>query len=196
VSVDNALRAAVESWSSNETLDVRAAMTSAMHCANAAAWDPHWLKRPMTVGERLSHPTASITALAIREGRVVVGHVGLCRAYLVRSGVQRVLLAEHSVARTSAAHLDQAIRERFAHAPSRLIGFDNEVAVDIWDDEVGDGDMFVLCTDGVWGSMTEHRLLDLCTQGDAQDAADGLIREAISTSRVDAATAIVLRAYR
>jgi serine/threonine protein phosphatase PrpC len=183
---DVALRAAVEAWSASPALAGEVAMVAALRRANDVARDPK-------VEERLTHTTSSITALGIRGGRAVVGQVGLCRAYRARGGALQLLLEEHSVARANAAMLDDGTRDLFTHAPGRLIGFAADVEVDLWTDETREGDVFVLCTDGVWGPLPEARILALCALEGPGKAPRELVLEATATDAADCATSIVVR---
>ncbi len=129
----------------------------------------------------------TLTALVLRGQSYTLAHVGDTRAYLLRDGVLACLTTDHAV-----AHPD------FAHQLTRSVGADERLVVDYRQGEAQAGDVFVLLTDGVHGSLTERRIAALAappavTDADAQSVAAALVDAARQAGSADDATALVLR---
>ena len=84
----------------------------------------------------------TLTALVIRGQSYTLAHVGDSRAYLLRDGVLVQITQDHAV-----QHPD------FAHQLLRAVGFEHRIVVDYQQGDVQPGDVFVLLTDGVHGSV-------------------------------------------
>jgi serine/threonine protein phosphatase PrpC len=137
----------------------------------------------------------TLTALVLRGQSYALAHVGDTRAYLLRGGALELLSADHVV-----AHPD------FSHQLTRSVGADDRLVVDYRQGEVQAGDLFVLLTDGVHGSLPEREIAALAraAAGDgpphdapsgarAQSIAQGLVAAARQRGSSDDATALVLR---
>lgn len=99
-------------------------------------------------GHPLRHSTASITAAAFAGKDVVVGQVGNCRAYRWRSAELELLIPEHSIGRSCAD-----LPAFMAVSPAALLGSGEPVQADVRREQVVDGDLFLLCSGGLWGNV-------------------------------------------
>lgn len=107
---------------------------------------------------QVSHPDlanmgTTVTAVVIWGGRLVVGHVGDSKAYLV--GPQRAMqiTSDHNVPGEllQSGHLTaaQAAVHPQRHVLTRALGVQEELAVERLDLEWRPGDLLLLCTDGL-----------------------------------------------
>ncbi len=92
--------------------------------------------------------------VALAEGRVVaIGHVGDSRAYLLRAGRLEQLTEDHSLVnellKTGKLSPEEAEVHPQRSVITRAVGTDPEVDVDAFTVEVEDGDVFLLCSDGL-----------------------------------------------
>ena len=139
----------------------------------------------------------TLTALVLRGQSYALAHVGDTRAYLLRAGTLELLTTDHTV-----AHPD------FTHQLTRSVGADDRLVVDYRQGEAQAGDLFVLLTDGVHGSLAERDIAALGSLAErdiaalAQPPVQGADAQSISQALVDAArqrgsgddaTALVLR---
>jgi serine/threonine protein phosphatase PrpC len=127
----------------------------------------------------------TLTALVLRGQSYALAHVGDTRAYLLRGGALELLTADHVV-----AHPD------FSHQLVRSVGADDRLVVDYRQGEVQAGDLFVLLTDGVHGSLSERGIAGLLRSdpgAGAQSLAQALVAAARERGSGDDATALVLR---
>ena len=132
----------------------------------------------------------TLTALVLRGQSYTLAHVGDTRAYLLRQGKLMQLTHDHVV-----NHPD------FKHQLLRSLGAEDHVVVDYIQGELELGDVFVLLSDGVYGSVRERELQDLVQVGrggadlgvGAQDASQKLVDAALAGASSDNATAMVIR---
>src|SRR5690606_24442248 len=108
--------------------------------------------------------------------------VGDTRAWLLRGGECIQLTQDHVMGGAE-----------FRNGLTRALGLEDAVRLDFVEGDVQIGDVFVLTSDGVHGSLSERRLRQLAQEGSAQAAADALVAAALGTGSQDNATALVLR---
>ncbi len=126
---------------------------------------------------------STLTALVLRGQFYTLAHVGDSRAYLLRGGELLQLTQDHVV-----PHPD------FQHQLLRAIGYEDRVVVDYQQGDAQVGDVFVLLTDGVHGSLGPGVIQALLEEGrSAQQLAQALVDAARAASSPDNQTALVLR---
>ncbi len=137
--------------------------------------------------------TAMATTLvvcALRYDRVTVAHVGDSRCYLIRRGEANLLTRDHTIAsehvRMGLLSADEAAESDNRHLLSRSLGSELAVRAEINEHQVFVGDVVLLCSDGLHGSVsgtemaavTSHggdlaaaaqRLVDIANQRDGSD---------------------------
>ncbi|HTJ96010.1 MAG TPA: bifunctional protein-serine/threonine kinase/phosphatase [Rhodocyclaceae bacterium] len=124
----------------------------------------------------------TLTALVLRGSRYTYAHVGDSRLYRLRDGELTKLTNDHV---WDHPELDNVL--------SRAVGLDATVAIDYGEGELKTGDIFMLCSDGVWNRLGDKRILDLLSgQSDPQEAATRLASIAEDTGSQDNCTAVVL----
>jgi serine/threonine protein phosphatase PrpC len=77
---------------------------------------------------------------------------------------------------------------------TRAVGTDLSIEPEVSGGEVGDGDVFILTTDGVHGAVPDSRIEKIAWRDPPRIAAEELVREALRLGTRDNATAAVLRA--
>jgi protein phosphatase len=92
----------------------------------------------------------------------VLGHVGDSRTYLFRQGALRQLTKDHSLLQDQ---LDQgtitpaeAKNYAFRHVISRAVGIGHSLAVDLIKGKISEGDIFLLCSDGLTDMVDDTAL--------------------------------------
>jgi serine/threonine protein phosphatase PrpC len=137
---------------------------------------------------RRRHPVlglTTLTALVLRGQTYTLAHVGDSRAYLVRDGKTTQLTHDHVV-----DHPD------FKHQLLRSVGAEDHVVVDYEQGDLRVGDVFVLVTDGVSGTVRDKRLAEfasLAVTSNAQEASQKLVDAALAGGSTDNVTAMVVR---
>ena len=120
----------------------------------------------------------TIVACALRFDRVAVAHVGDSRCYLIRRGHAKPLTRDHTVAseQQRLGVLQDAASARTRHLLSRSLGNDLFVAVDTSENLVLAGDVLLLCSDGLYASVTASDMAQVISQrADLQAAAQELV---------------------
>jgi len=106
----------------------------------------------------------STLTIALWEGsRLAVAHVGDSRAYLIRDGALRRLTDDHSVVgimvQTGELGEKEAMRHPQRNLLTKALGTEPMVSTDLAEYPVTDGDVIVLCTDGLTNMVTGEEIL-------------------------------------
>ncbi len=139
----------------------------------------------LTATNRRREPAAgltTLTALVLRGHSYTLAHVGDTRAYLLREGQVTQLTVDHVM-----PHPD------FRHQLMRVVGAEDRLVVDYLQGDLQVGDVFILLSDGVHGSLRLRQLAELAELANAQVIADSLVQAAIRAGSNDNATALVVR---
>ncbi len=124
----------------------------------------------------------TLTAVVLRGQSYTLAHVGDTRAYLLREGRTTLLTTDHVV-----DHPDMR------HQLMRAVGVDDRVVVDYSQGELQVGDVFILLTDGVHGTLPERQLKTLVQLDTAQAMSEHIVQTAIDRGAHDNASAIIVR---
>jgi len=124
------------------------------------------------------------TVALLEEGHVRFGHVGDSRAYLVRDGELMQLTEDHSLVGELVRSGKLAPEEAESHPQrsviTRALGTDPNVDVDTFTQETRSGDIFVLCSDGLYSMIGNRRILEIVerNRGDLDATAKALVAAA------------------
>lgn len=152
--------------------------------------------------ERLRGMGTTIVAASFpKDGRtLLVGHVGDSRAYLFRKGALRQLTEDHSLLndyRKSRALTPEEI-EAFPHKNVivRALGMKDSVEVDLVQEELEDGDVLLLCSDGLSGMVPDARMAEVlhAKVGDLRQASQALVDAANEAGGGDNITCVLVQA--
>jgi protein phosphatase len=153
----------------------------------------------------------TITCVAVHDGELTLAHVGDTRAYLLRDGALTRLTADHSLVAAMVASGVITAEEAEDHPDSnkvlRSLGSQRELPPEYVDGleaafgapnlRLLPGDVLMLCSDGVWGTVNDHEIQVVLTEAlDAQNAAGALVDRALQGGAPDNATAIVARCVK
>ncbi len=124
----------------------------------------------------------TLTALVLRGHTWTLAHVGDTRAYVLRDGVLTQLTTDHI---RDSVHMKQVL--------TRSLGADDRVLVDYSQGELQIGDIFLLMSDGVHGSVKNKHMPSLVQDMPPQQASEALVQAALDAGSSDNCTALVLR---
>jgi protein phosphatase len=150
----------------------------------------HWRIRRDVPGAA----TTLTTALTLGT-EVYVAHVGDTRLYLGHSAGLRCMTEDHSVAERLAAlgQLDHRSVERQRQRLYRALGQEGKLEPERDSFDTREREYLLLCSDGVWGQMTDAEMALIVREGSSpQSACDQLIQRANQVGGEDDATAILL----
>jgi PPM family protein phosphatase len=123
----------------------------------------------------------TMTVAVVGGDGVAIGHVGDSRAYLARGGVLRQLTDDHSLV-AELVRGGKLSPEEAEHHPqrsviTRALGTDPDVDVDVFTITPEEGDVFLLCSDGLTTMVSDEAILRvLAEQRDLERAAKELVR--------------------
>jgi PPM family protein phosphatase len=122
----------------------------------------------------------TLVACALRYDRVVVAHVGDSRCYLIRNGRAAQITRDHTVSseqvRLGLVTAQEAGESETRHILSRSLGTELVANVETNDHQVFAGDILLLCSDGLHGSVVASEMAAVCSHGmDLHAAAEKLV---------------------
>jgi PPM family protein phosphatase len=139
------------------------------------------------------------TALVVRDRQLYFAHVGDSRLYLVRGARISRLTRDHSyvgrLVESGIVRAEDAERHPQRHILTSALGAGTEVAVDGTEHGMAlqDGDDLVLCTDGLWGVVTDEELETEASRNAPADCCAALVKLALQRGGPDNITVQVLR---
>ncbi|MFO7589658.1 MAG: Stp1/IreP family PP2C-type Ser/Thr phosphatase [Acidimicrobiia bacterium] len=168
-----------------------AAIEEAVLAANAAVHDQS------VADPNLRGMGTTITAGALVDGSLVLGHVGDSRAYLFRDGRLERVTTDHSLVeeliRAGELTVAEAERDPRRSMITRALGLDSEVEVDVEEIALADGDRVLLCSDGLTNMVHENELATRLAETDEpQKLARDLVDAANAAGGVDNITVVVI----
>jgi len=161
--------------------------------ANTRVIDAGHAARP--AGARMA---TTFVACALRYDRATIAHVGDSRCYLIRRGQANLLTRDHTVAneqiRLGIVSAAEAASSKSHHLLIRSLGAELFVNVDVQEHQVLPGDILVLCSDGLHGSVTGSEIAAVTSHGgDLATAAKRLVEIANQRDGSDNITLQIVR---
>ncbi|PIE05311.1 MAG: phosphoprotein phosphatase, partial [Sorangium cellulosum] len=143
--------------------------------------------------------TTMVSALfSSNHTRVYIGHVGDSRCYRVRDGEVRLMTRDHSLINDYLLAMPELTEEQKGELPknviTRALGMQDHVVVDLQADDPREGDLYILCSDGLSGMITDEDLLQILSESDGpQEQCQLLIDRANENGGEDNVTAIIIK---
>lgn len=180
-------------------VDIATALRNAIEQASALIWQKNTENFPDASDDQKTKEGMGTTCVAavLQDDHIYVANVGDSLAYVVR-GEQILQIAEdHSwVAEQVRAGLltqEQARSHEKRNIITRCLGTSSTVEVYVTSETVQDGDVLILCTDGLWSLVEEHELRSIVQQYAAEESAQRLVERAKENGGPDNITAVVVR---
>jgi PPM family protein phosphatase len=126
----------------------------------------------------------TMTVALVEDGTVSFGHVGDSRAYLIRDGALEQLTEDHSLVaelvRSGQLSPEEAETHPQRSVITRALGSDPDVDVDTFSIEAREGDLFMICSDGLTSMVDDDVILRTVEKHreNVQAAAKALIKAA------------------
>ncbi|MEY2685506.1 MAG: hypothetical protein RJA09_2651 [Pseudomonadota bacterium] len=156
--------------------DTRRLMQSAIDTANLAIYEAA-RNNPDYRGMG-----TTLVMLAFGDSRVVVGHIGDSRAYRMRQGHLQRLTKDHSLLQEhmDAGLLSPAMAEvvHYKNLVTRAMGVDASVPLELSDHAVQDGDLYLLCSDGLSDMLSDADIAELLSMGNDMASVGRLLVDA------------------
>ncbi|MBT8403807.1 MAG: protein phosphatase 2C domain-containing protein [Gemmatimonadetes bacterium] len=152
-----------------------------------------------------THEGMGTTLTAARlcpSGRMMFAHVGDSRLYRLRSGELRAITRDHTwvaeAVETGQIAPSAAATHPMSHVLTQAVGIDAAPEPDVGEDDVRDGDLLLLCSDGLTGPVADDEIRSVLCEALGDDSLDEaparLIAAALTRGGPDNITAVVIRA--
>lgn len=147
------------------------------------------LEEPSLKGMGTTATVASILGQSL-----VCAHVGDSRLYLIRCGYIYQITTDHSLVseqiRAGIITKEEAEHHHLRNVITRSVGYQEQEDVDSYILDLEDGDLIVICSDGLHGRVSEETIADCCKKYGIL-AVDHLIAEANNRGGDDNISVIV-----
>ena len=140
----------------------------------------------------------TIVALVRRDDKVIIGHVGDSRSYVLRNGALVQLTDDHSwvaeQVRMGLLTNEEAHKHPMRNIVTRAMGNRLELEVDVSEQPIQPGDVFLLCSDGLNSMLGDETIGEIlaANRDDPVQACRALIDAANEHGGDDNITVIVL----
>lgn len=147
---------------------------------------------------RLTGMGTTLVGLLVAGGRAAIVHAGDSRAYRIRGGCAERLTTDHSMRELYLqVYGDRArpeIAERNACIVTRVVGARPRLQPDVVTCAVEPGDVFLLCSDGLWGLLSDDEMaFALAGAPTLETALAKLFATAYNRGAHDNVTAVLVR---
>ncbi|HVU49049.1 MAG TPA: Stp1/IreP family PP2C-type Ser/Thr phosphatase [Polyangia bacterium] len=141
----------------------------------------------------------TIVALAVGDAQLTIAHAGDSRAYRLRGGELKRLTRDHSIVEEMIAARPEITEEEiaaFAHrnVVTRSLGSKEELEPTLLVEPLEPGDLYLVCSDGLWGSVADAKMKEIIgSTNDIEAACQLLIDAANEAGGPDNITAVLVR---
>lgn len=141
---------------------------------------------------------STIVVMLVRNGHYACLWAGDSRAYLLRDGRLRQITKDHSLVQemvdAGVIRPEDAEGHPRANVITRAVGapMDDDFQMEKTTDRIRSGDRFLLCSDGLCKTLSEHDIEALLGVGHAEEASEALIDAALKMNASDNVTAVTV----
>ena len=141
----------------------------------------------------------TIVALAVGDAQLTIAHAGDSRAYRLRGAEITRLTRDHSIVEEMIAARPEMTEDEiatFAHrnVVTRCLGSKGELEPTMLVEPLEPGDVYLVCSDGLWGSVPDPAMKSIMTStADIEAACQLLIDAANEAGGPDNITAVLVR---
>jgi protein phosphatase len=117
----------------------------------------------------------TLTMAAVMDNEIHFANIGDSRAYIIRDGQLRQITQDHTVAQRFVDEglitPEQAINHPFSHVLSQALGGNSELMPDVFTVTVFPDDIVLLCTDGLYNSVSAKDIVQIVRDADTPNHA-------------------------
>jgi serine/threonine protein phosphatase PrpC len=166
-------------------------LAHAIHAANAAIFRASW-EHPKYAGMG-----TTVAAVRLLKRSLSVAHVGDSRVYLIRGGAMQALTIDHSwvAEQVAQGYMTEAEAESSPrrNIVTRALGVESTVDIDLAEMRLLNGDLLLLCSDGLTRGVPSGDILETVKQaGDLGQKTDRLISMANDAGGDDNITVMLI----
>ena len=144
----------------------------------------------------LSGMGTTVTVLWEGDDAVYIGHVGDSRAYLLREGILTQITQDHSVVaemmRQGVLTKEKAKKHPYRNVFTRAVGTSAGIDVDVICQDKRPGDIWLICSDGLYGMVEESQIESALKTLPLEDAAEHLLHLALDNGGRDNISIVLL----
>ncbi len=131
----------------------------------------------------------TLTVLWEGDNEVFIGHIGDSRAYLLRDGSLKQITRDHSLVQEMLSQglitREEALVHPYRNVITRAVGTDPYVESDCLTLEKNNGDIWLLCSDGLSNFVSDVEMERTLITQDLETAADSLLLTALQNGGRD-----------
>jgi serine/threonine protein phosphatase PrpC len=176
-------------WESGVPLRMRA-LKYAVRSANSAIYD--------IAKNSSSEMGTTLSAVWLDGNRMYIAHVGDSRIYLVRNGRTIRLTEDHTILAEKmklGILKDNDIKDSgVSNTITRAVGHARDLEVDSGSTEVRQGDVIILCTDGMYRFVKEFEITEIIKKSSPEEAVTKMMEMALRRGSDDDLTVVTLSA--
>ena len=176
----------------NRELNPEVLLRRAVEQANRRVYEAQMLKR------EYRGMGSTLTVLTLRKNRYYIAQVGDSRAYVLRNGILDQQTQDHSLVwplyKSGALRKEDISRHPQKNFITRSIGTYPQVEADFKKGDAQEGDIFLLCSDGLTDVLSDQDILEVLSDNskNPQQSSDRLIDAANRAGGPDNITAVVV----
>ncbi len=169
---------------------IKMLMISAIEAANATVYS-------RSCNDELLKGMGTTVVLAIiKNDSLYIAHVGDSRLYIVTKESITQMTSDHSVVQmmidNGEISADEAKDHPSKNVITRALGVDSNVRIDYSQEIYNEGDIVLLCTDGLTNYVDDNRILEICNATDSYSLADQLVVTANENGGGDNVTVVTI----
>jgi protein phosphatase len=155
--------------------------------------------RDAGTGTGIRRMGATFAALTVGNTQLVIAHTGDVRVYRLRDSVLKRLTRDHSVAEEVMAARPQVNADQLSNLAqqnvvTRALGIRDEVEPTVYVNTFNTGDVYLICSDGLWSCVDDDRIRDILTSTpDLHKSGPALIDAANGAGGPDNVTVVLVR---
>ena len=131
-------------------------MCNAVNLANQAVFEAAMLE------PQLAGMGSTLVIAQFHDDKVTVANIGDSRLYLQREGVFRQLTVDHTVLQEQIEYglppLNEFQRIAAGSMLTRALGIESQIMLDVFEQNVCPGDIFLLCSDGLYDMLSDDEM--------------------------------------
>ena len=167
------------------------ALRTAFEAANSA------LFHQQEEDEKLAGMGTTLSVVWMSENFVYLGHVGDSRIYCLRDGKLQQMTDDHSLVgelvRLGYLTPEQAEKHPNRNVITRAVGTEEGIDVDLAVEERHPGDIWLICSDGLHGMVSDEQMEEVLKAHEPREAARKLMDAALAACGRDNISVVVLR---
>lgn len=151
-------------------------------------------------GQKFNNATvgSTVVALLVYNRQCAYLWVGDSRIYRLRNNKLEQMTKDHSMVEQyideGVMNAEEANHSKVANALTRAIGGEDELNIDVKLDEIQDGDIYLLCSDGLYREVSEEKIIQIMSSGDDSNIMTKKLLEcALNNGAKDNVTASVIQ---